>query len=210
MSAILSDLGPLLKDGVYNVEFAATRLQTTVDGLGSAFAYRPLKGPDFRAFGDVRPWPSEYTVVFAGCVSEIAVEREPHMPWGSLTVVTLALPPDANIVAQEIMARQDRFLQQISSADVLEAGVSCRTCCGSSSPNFLHTPLNISISFPGNARRVGEAARPIEFNVGDDIICRAALIRVDHDDGKVLTMRYLFRGSVYTILDPAELRDVSS
>ncbi|KAJ7112077.1 hypothetical protein C8R43DRAFT_961915 [Mycena crocata] len=128
------------------------------------------------------------TVVFAGCVSEIAVEREPHMPWGSLTVVTLALPPDANIVAQEIMARQDRFLQQISSADVLEAGVSCRTCCGSSSPNFLHTPLNISISFPGNARRVGEAARPIEFNVGDDIICRAALIRVDHDDGKVLTM----------------------
>jgi hypothetical protein len=72
--AHLDSMGPPLAQAKYEVDYACTRLNTTPDGAGSVFVYRPLKnmGIFFRG-RDQQPGISCQPMVFSGCVIEMSV-----------------------------------------------------------------------------------------------------------------------------------------
>ncbi|KAJ7136471.1 hypothetical protein C8R43DRAFT_955698 [Mycena crocata] len=125
MSVSLASLQPFFTENVYNTEFAAARAESTPDGAGAVFVFRPLTGSEFLVFGEGQPRILEYQMSFAGCVREIGRETEPDLPWGPVSLVTLGLPPNANATARELV--------DIAERDAAENMVPSETWWGPSS-----------------------------------------------------------------------------
>ncbi|KAJ7796623.1 hypothetical protein B0H13DRAFT_731426 [Mycena leptocephala] len=191
----ISGFRPLLRSGSYQKDFAANRLCSTDDQSGSVFIYRPLKGSHHvLPPPTVRPQPRTQMFTIAGCVLTMDLDADKEYCWE----VTLGPPPSPNETARELDNTQTDFLQHIANVDI--RGNPWAATWGErfhvySAPVVV---VRFSIRPP---RQV-----PFECSIGDDIVVRAALIRIDTEVDGLLCMRYCFRAAFCGVLDSTDLR----
>ncbi|KAJ7120669.1 hypothetical protein C8R43DRAFT_959694 [Mycena crocata] len=173
MSGTLASLGSLVKDGIYNAEFAAARLMSTPDGSGSVFTYRPLDEleDDSVPLRGERPANPKYAMVFAGCIAEIG--REPP-----LLKHTSSLPvSDAFSKKSLTLTPVIRMLQPLP----------CTSWWGPSSRHRRRASVSVSVSLPWGIRVPDRPTSTLfDLRTGDDLIVKGSLFRIDREFGGAL------------------------
>ncbi|KAJ7148140.1 hypothetical protein C8R43DRAFT_1129287 [Mycena crocata] len=205
MTGYLDENRQLVQLESYGREFVANRLGTSTISTGSLFNYMScdLRLPyGARRFG-MRPVGVEFKMTFLGCAVKMSAGTD--FTGRPATIVTLALPPNANNTAVSIQANQLAFLQQIAEEDAAAANAHVQWGVP---PHANDTPTVVvslrdrgSYGVEGRPALIGE-----RFGVGDDIVFTGSLARLDNDDENATKMTYLFTGTMDRVLRSDQLR----